>query len=279
MTYKTISTVLTEPSGLPPLLGAAIVTARNLEAHLDVLALGVDRTQAGYYYADASAVLVQQAITEAREESQRLEAAARKLLEAEEIRWSLDTGLAQMMDIGRKVSDRLRYADLALLPKPYGKDLGNELPAVLEAALFDARTPVLVLPGADPLPKALGTALICWNESPESLAAVRAAIPFLKTAQTTRVLIVDPPVHGAGRSDPGGMLAQWLSRHGIRVEIDVMARTMPRVADVFIRQAQDIEAELVVLGGYGHSRFREAVLGGATRDMLEAAELPMLMAH
>ncbi|MGB0440252.1 MAG: universal stress protein, partial [Paracoccaceae bacterium] len=76
-----------------------------------------------------------------------------------------------------------------------------------------------------------------------------------------------------------GMVAQYLVRHGVRAEIDVLSKTLPRVADVLLRHATDTSADLLVMGGYGHSRFREAVLGGATRHMLQQATLPVLMAH
>ena len=109
--------------------------------------------------------------------------------------------------------------------------------------------------------------------------AVRAAMPFLQAADSVRVVVIDPPTHGPNRSDPGGLLSQFLSRHGVRVEIDVLSKTLPRVSDVLMRHVKDTEADMVVMGAYGHSRFREAILGGATRNMLEQADIPVLMAH
>jgi nucleotide-binding universal stress UspA family protein len=94
-----------------------------------------------------------------------------------------------------------------------------------------------------------------------------------------RIKVIDPPVHGANRSDPGGLLSQYLARHGVRAEIDVLAKTLPRVSDVLLRHARDISADMVVMGAYGHSRFREAILGGATRNMLEQSEITVFMTH
>ena len=70
-----------------------------------------------------------------------------------------------------------------------------------------------------------------------------------------------------------------LVRHGVKAEITVLAKTMPRVSDVLLRHARDMNADMIVMGAYGHSRFREAILGGATRNMLENAKIPVLMAH
>ncbi len=121
--------------------------------------------------------------------------------------------------------------------------------------------------------------MVGWNESLEALRAVRAAMPLLTQADTVHVVVIDPPTHGPSRSDPGGMLSQYLARHGVSAEIDVLSKTLPRVSDVLTRHATDMDADLLVMGAYGHSRFREAVFGGATRNMLEQATIPVLMAH
>jgi nucleotide-binding universal stress UspA family protein len=70
-----------------------------------------------------------------------------------------------------------------------------------------------------------------------------------------------------------------LVRHGVKAEVSVLAKTRPSVSDVLVRHLRDQNADLLVMGAYGHSRFREAILGGATRDMLEMAEGPVFLAH
>jgi nucleotide-binding universal stress UspA family protein len=70
-----------------------------------------------------------------------------------------------------------------------------------------------------------------------------------------------------------------LSRHGIKAEVTVLAKTMPRVSDVLLRHVTDENADMLVMGAYGHSRFREAIMGGATRDLLEKAKVPVFLAH
>jgi nucleotide-binding universal stress UspA family protein len=121
--------------------------------------------------------------------------------------------------------------------------------------------------------------VIAWNRSNEAMAAIRAALPLLKAAETVSLAVIDPPSHGAERSDPGGMLCQMLARHGVHVDVAVLAKTMPRVTDVLNRHITDQAADLLVMGAYGHSRLREALFGGATREMLQLCPIPMLMAH
>lgn len=279
MAYKSLLTVLTdiELAEAPVAQAISLATANN--GHLDVLALGVDRSQAGYYYAGANAMILQETLSRAHEEAGKIETFAKTMLEPSGVRWGTESGVAQIADLGRHVAQRARFADLVILPKPYGDGHGAELEPTIEAALFEGQTPVLMVPdGATPLADAK-TVSVAWNESAEALVAVRAALPILKNADLVRVVVVDPPAHGPNRSDPGGMLSQFLSRHGVKVEIDVLSKTLPRVSDVIMRHASDSNCDMVVMGAYGHSRFREAILGGATRNMLEQATVPVFMAH
>jgi len=278
MDYKTIVTFVrdfeTERSALDT--AAAMAEARG--GHLMVVCLGIDRTQPGAYYAGASAIALQQTLAEAQADASAIEAKVRDLFRSRP-RCNVLAVTAQIGAVGPLVADFTRFADLAVVLKPYGEKRGVEDVAIVEGALFGYRTPVLVLPpGVDSAiePK---SAVVAWNESLESLTAVRAAMPFLKACAKVNIAIIDPPKHSSDRSDPGGNIAEMLSRHGIRADISVLAKTMPRVSDVLVRHVRDTDANLIVMGGYGHSRFREAILGGATRNMLEMAEVPLLMAH
>ncbi|WP_299354925.1 universal stress protein [uncultured Shimia sp.] len=279
MAFKSLLTVLTDTklAEAPIAQGMSLAAANN--GHLDILCLGVDRSQSGYYYAGANAMVLQETLSRAQDEAVAIEEFAQAKLAASGLRWGTESGVAQIADLGRHVAQRARFADLVILPKPYGDGHGAELEPTIEAALFEGQTPVLVVPDeATPLAEARKVS-VAWNESAEALVAIRAALPILKEADLVRVVVVDPPTHGPNRSDPGGMLSQFLSRHGVRVEIDVLSKTLPRVSDVIMRHAKDSDCDMVVMGAYGHSRFREAILGGATRNMLEQAEIPVFMAH
>ena len=111
------------------------------------------------------------------------------------------------------------------------------------------------------------------------MTAVRRALPILKTAALVDICIVAPERHASDTTDPGAELSRMLSRHGVKVEVTILAQTLPRVSEVIARHVADMDADMLVMGAYGHSRFREAILGGATRNMLEHATVPVLMAH
>lgn len=279
MAFKSILTIVTDPKGAASQIDAAVALARREDAHLDVLCIGVDRTQTGYYYAGATAILTQEAYNQAKQEAAAAETAVRERLDAEDIRWGADTAVAQIGALGGPVAMLARFSDLVVLAKPYGKTANPAAEAILEAALFEGRAPVLVLPDGYEGAEFGKRVVLAWNQSDEALIAARAALPLLKAATAVDITIIDPPTHGPERSDPGGMLSQLLSRHGVHTEVSVLAKTLPKTSEVLSRHARDINADLIVMGAYGHSRFREAILGGATRNMLEMAEVPVFMAH
>lgn len=282
MAFKSILTVLTDAGAAGPQIESATALARKLDAHLDVLCLGIDHVQTGYYYVGAAPiapVMVQETLDQARDSARGAEAEARRRLSGEDIRWAIDTAIAQVGAIGPEVGRLARFSDLVLAPLPYAKGESPEQEQIVEAALFDGRSPVIAMPPAH-FGKDWGSrVVIAWNQSDEAMTAVRASLPFLKAAASVNVAVIAPPSHGAERSDPGGMLSQFLSRHGVRTEVSVLARTLPHVSEQLCRHVEDLNADLIVMGAYGHSRFREAVLGGTTRELFEIAPVPVFAAH
>lgn len=280
MTFSTLITHLVDPETKPDLLNSLAAMSESYGAHLDVICHGIDRMTPGFHYGGIDPMLLQHTMQAAADEADALAAKARGVLETTSARWSVEPVVNPMGNINRSVAIRTRFSDLAILPSPYsGQTSPLEAEGILEGALFGGQAPVLVLPdgvAANPAPERI---VLAWNESPEAMSAIRAALPLLKQAKSVRVTVIDPPRHGQDRSDPGGPLSIFLARHGVKAEIDVLGKSLPRVCDVLLRHASDKNADLVVMGAYGHSRFREAILGGATRDMLEEAKLPVFMMH
>lgn len=280
MSWKTIFTALSDKDCIKPTLAYAAELAKAHDAHLDVLCLGVARDPATHYFSGAGAVVLQNTFQACYDEAEELDAEVRSVLQAQDsFFWSCNQGIAQLADLGPHVAERARFADLAVLPMPYGEGLGPELAPLTESILFDAQIPALILPPECDAPVAPKRVLLAWNDGREALRAARDALPMLQAADRVHLVIVDPPTHGPNRSDPGGLISQYLARHGVTVEIDVVSKTLPRIADVLMRRAADIDADVIVMGAYGHSRVREAVFGGATRHMLETSTLPLFMAH
>lgn len=280
MAFKSITTIVTDVARDAHAIDAAADLTRRQDGHLDVLCLGLDRTQPGFYYAGTNALITQDNLDHARSEAEEIETAINERLRAAGITFAATPLCAQMVGLTPFLAHHTRFSDVVVLSKPYGEGRGHEHEEILEAALFNAHVPVMVVPeGVDTIPSEPNRVVVAWNESHEAMTAIRAALPVLQTAACVDIVIVDPPKHSPDRSDPGGQLSQMLARHGVRAEVSVLAKTMPRVSDVLCRHVRDKNADMVVMGAYGHSRFRESLLGGATRNMLEMAEVPVLMAH
>jgi nucleotide-binding universal stress UspA family protein len=147
---------------------------------------------------------------------------------------------------------------------------------VAEGALFESGRPLIVVPYIHKDGVELDRVMVCWDGSRPAARAIADAMPLLTRAGQVDVVIVE-----RAKSDemPGADLAEHLARHGLKVSVHRIARGDVDVKDVLLNHAADSAAELVVMGGYGHSRMREFILGGVTRGMLASMTLPTLLSH
>ncbi len=279
MAYKTLVTFVASEDGLNDLLDKAIALARRFDAHLEVCALGVDTTQSMGFYAGAPAMVYHQSLDAAQATACQLLDLCTVKLKNSGIRYGTDSAVLSLGGLNAFVGMKARFSDLVILPRPYGDTRGMQHEVITEAALFDGGAPVLIIPdGSAALPE-FRRIVLAWNQSTEALHATRAALPLLQDAELANLVIVNPPAQGAERSDPGGMLATLLVRHGVEAEVSVLAKTLPRTSDILRRHLLDKDAQLMVMGAYGRSRLREAILGGATREMLEGCESALFLAR
>lgn len=279
MDYKSLVTSFRTAELDTDHLNAAIDFAARNEAHLRVLVTGIEQVLPDTFYGGASTAMLQSTINQALDAAAASEKEVTPMLERSGIAFDVASVVAQVGALGSIVSRFVSLSDMVVLPKPYGEARTSEDVALTEAALFSTRTPVLVLPeGLQTIPDPK-TVVVAWDMSTEALTAVRASLSILKRADKVNIMIIDPPDHGSHQSDPGVPLAELLARHGCDVEVSILSKTMPRISDVLQRHVSDTGADMVVMGAYGHSRFREAILGGTTRNMLEQARVPVLMAH
>lgn len=280
MAYKTISVVVTDAVADAPALTAAAQIALREESHLDVHCLGIDPARYEAMPVGAAAVILESGAEEARKRADELVGWAEDLLNGYGVSAMVQPSVVTTLGLDNTVARLARYADLVVAAKPYGAEATQLQVLTLEAALFGTGAPVLIVPQAKiDYSAPFNRALIAWNESEESLEAVRKALPILKRAERSDIVMVDPPSHSPERSDPGGIICLMLARHGVKSEVSILSKTLPRVSAVLTRFAKEHECDVIVMGAYGHSRFREAVLGGATRELLETADVPILMAH
>lgn len=173
-----------------------------------------------------------------------------------------------------------RYSDLVVvsqtdLDEPMAS-IESDLP---EYVMLNCARPVLILPYAGRFNSVGKNVLIGWDGSMEATRAVTNAIPLLKRAKNVTVASFNPAsqldVHG---EQPGADIALYLARHNIRVNV-MQKNTSVDIGNAILTTAADMESDLIVMGGYGHTRFREVVLGGVTMTILNSMTAPVLMSH
>ncbi len=171
-----------------------------------------------------------------------------------------------------------RYTDLIILGQLDRDTPEAQLvhPRPAEVTLLAGR-PVLVIPYAGSFREVGRRVLVGWDRSREATRAVNDALPFLTGASSVTVMTVDRNPDDEGI--PGADIALHLARHGVTAQVENTVSAGIGVGDVLLSRANDIGADLLVMGAYGHSRVRELILGGATRTILDSMTLPVLMAH
>ena len=149
---------------------------------------------------------------------------------------------------------------------------------VIEGALFGSGRPVVVVPYIQKGGLKLDRVLVCWDGSRPAARAIADAMPFLARATTIDVVIV---ASGREKSDeiPGVDMGEHLARHGLKIDVKRIVSTDIDVPNTILSYAADSGADFIVMGGFGHSRLREFVLGGATRGILASMTVPALMSH
>ncbi|QRM35769.1 universal stress protein [Microvirga sp. VF16] len=174
-----------------------------------------------------------------------------------------------------KVVQQARCADLFVATRPYGAAKAAVWPDLVEAVLFGSGRALLLVPPGRHRQGPIETVLVAWSGTRESARALREGMEFIEQASRTVVLVVDPPAD----SKPCTELTAHLAHHNVVAEVVTAESEDRSIAEVILDEARRISADLVIMGAYGHTRLREQVFGGATRDMLTASEIPILVAH
>lgn len=167
-----------------------------------------------------------------------------------------------------------RTSDLIVAGR--GREGGGVALDVLEAALMDSGKPLLIAPNSPPA-RLDGVVAVAWKNTRESAKAVAAAIPFIRKASSVVILAIQETQEAETDSSPA-RLARALRWHN-SVQVKSLRPDGAEPVEVMLRAATEIQATLLVMGGYGHTRLREAVFGGFTRTVMENAPIPVLMAH
>jgi nucleotide-binding universal stress UspA family protein len=280
MPYKTIVVHLDNSKACDQRVGVALTLAAREDAHLVGLYLGMEVSIPGFVIAQ-----MPPETRELQHRSLKQEAVkARTKFEQAAKRAGLNVEVRQEFATAENMSEILalhaRYADLLILSQ-FDPDSERGLPDyVLEDTLLTAGRPVLVIPyiGAG---KNFGRrVMVAWDAGREAARAVRDAMPLLQAAETVTIVAVNAKSGiGDHGDEPGADIALMLARHGVKAEAEHLVSREVSTSDSLLSRLSDKNADLLVMGAYGHPRLREVILGGVTRHLLEHMTVPVLMSH
>jgi nucleotide-binding universal stress UspA family protein len=282
--------ILVPLSGAPSeaaVIGTALTVAKSFGAQLVGLFVRADPSDALPYLGDGvSGQVIEQLMQAAKEGADAASARARTMFADAASRAGIplvEKGGAETLPSARYldvaghrddvVAAHSRLSDMVVFGEGNATAAGG---STLEAAMMSGGRPVLIAPKACAIHVG-GAVSIGWDESQMAAHAVTAAIPFLEKARSVTILSVggkelDP--------EPGSLLADYLSLHGITASVHLVEQQSGRsVGGALLDEAEKHGADLLVVGGYGHSRLREFIVGGATQHIRSHATIPVLMAH
>lgn len=272
---------ITDTAGDPNAVSAAIALAATYGAHLSVVQpVGLPLPGTGPWGVTPD-FMQNEIYEELRAGAEEKATKLRTRLDTENISWEVRVEEALFVDPPRAVARQARYADLGVMTCPKrGADDGSVAHAFFSSMLFESGRPVLTIPPHHPIELPFRHVVVAWKPSREATRALHDALTLFAGVTSIDVVTVDPEVsdreHG---EDPGADIATHLARHDLQVNVVNLPRSGQTVATTLLRHAAATEAQLLIAGGYGHSRLREWVLGGSTRELLQATHLPILFSH
>ena len=275
--FKDIVVNLSVRKGSKAVGDYAVSVAETLEAHLTGVAVAfvpsIPGASLGYLPIETIEAQQRENEMAAEDAVDHFTAASAKAGVAAERR-VLRTGFPAAAEQFSRIARRF---DLAIVGQ-LEPDVNSVEAAIAESTLFDSGRPIVIVPYIQKAPLTLERVMVCWDGSRAAARAIADAMPLLERAGSVQVVIV---ASERGKYDQieGADMGLHLARHGVKVEVTRIARGKIDVADALLSHAADSGADFMVMGGYGHSRLREFVLGGVTRSMLHSMVVPTLMSH
>jgi len=278
MTYKTIVVHLDTSQRAHPRLELALRLAKQFDAHLTgVFAVFSPDPRSLYVMAGTAAYYG------AREQLRAERGAALERLFHAELSRAGVAGewIAADAPASLAVPHHGRCADLIIASQDDPDDpesyVGDFFP---ENLIMSAGRPVLLVPYASSVTSPGAHVMVGWDGSREATRAVHDALPFMRAAKTTTIVTINGARDEPRPRIPGADVATLIARHGVNVEVkDIEVASDASIGDALLSQASAIGADLLVMGAYGHARWQELVMGGATRTILKSMTVPVLMSH
>jgi nucleotide-binding universal stress UspA family protein len=257
----------------------AVNIAEAFDAHIVGVAFAYAPDFPGYVMLDIPPDLVAHMIGESEKAAlaaiERFDAAARRSLVSAEHRLLKTIGAASAPQI---LSTLARRFDLSVFMQSEPDGVDND--DMIETSLFESGRPLIVVPYIQKEGLELNHVVCCWDGSRAAARAINDAMPLLVRAATVDLLIVlNEKTNSAPNVIRGAEIAKHLARHDVKVQVTTIPAADIDVANAILSYVADVSGTLIVMGGYGHAKLREVILGGVTRDMLKSMTVPVFMSH
>lgn len=279
MAFKNILVHLSEKRASDNAVEAALSIAQSHGSRLIGLFAGLPYDMPQYVSSQLPAELVEAYRSNTKEQASKLIAAFEKRCADIDVKCESRTGDWNDL-IERVICTHARYADLVVIGQPDPENDGGYTRDAADYIVLNAGSPVLLVPTRTATHGFGGNVLVAWDGSSNAARAIRDALPMLEKAKQVKVLAVDPKPGKHGLGDlPGADIARHLATHGVNAEADHVSSGGIKIGDVLLNEAADMGADLIVSGGYGHSRLGELILGGVTDTLMKEMTVPVLMSH
>jgi nucleotide-binding universal stress UspA family protein len=276
---KDLLIAITHNRGDDAALAAGIVLAESHDAHIAALVCVPLTIPITFEWSAIPAELYTRVQDAERERGNSVAKRVRDALSRSSAKHEVRVVESQLMPPASVAALHARHADLAIVSGVSDETAGWADSMFLDLLMESGRA-VFVVPPQYLMKAPPRHVVVAWQPTREAARALHESLPLLRQAETVDVLVVDPVVgenrHG---EEPGADIATHLARHGLRVRLVSRSRMGETAATVIVRQAMETGAELVVAGGYSHTRMREMVIGGVTRSLLEMCPVPVLLSH
>lgn len=279
MQIRTIFLYMSRRQGCEPLLAAACALARRYEAHLIGAAAfsAVPPVPAMPITYDAS--VIEEMLRAAQAAEADLQDVFNETTRGQSFVAEWISVRAHTSDLVGSVLQHARAADIIITAqRDPDWDLGPVLDFPERLALESGR-PVVLIPRAGHSRNDITKIAIAWNGTRESARAAFDAFPFYPAAENVTILTVSDDGKPPSEGTPASALAATLARHDIRTSLTHLSTSRAGVSQTLVEEAVRLEADLLVMGAYGHSRLREFVFGGVTRNLTSTSPVPLLLSH
>jgi nucleotide-binding universal stress UspA family protein len=279
MSYKTILVHLNHAARTPALMGAGIQLAREHDAHIIGLYVFPAYRLTPPVPLPFGADVVAKIRATMKDDMERVRTAFEQVKAGQSLSIEWRSITSERRDPESIVLEHARAVDLVIANQADPNWTFTDILDFPEALAIDSGRPVYVVPlvGRSVVPPK--TVCVAWNGRREAARAIADALPLLKSAQSVHVVTVSESDAQPEGSLPDTEIAAALARHGVKVEISNVAAREATIGQELRTRAMERNADLIVMGCYGHSRFREFALGGATRDMLRYMTIPVQFSH